>query len=756
MNSVFSGLRLVALTSSGFVALAATSGWAQNVSATAAGDSNSTDIIVTANRVESLASKTPVALTAISGEGLRQAGVTQPINLVEQVPGLAVNRSRGGLNFTVRGVASSDTSEKGDSSTAFLLDGVYIGRAPMQDASFFDVSRVEVLRGPQGTLYGRNTTAGAINVISNRPTFDFGGSVDGTYGNYDNRQLTGVINVPVNDNIALRGAVNYEHNGSFVRGGPLVNPSYKKFREILGGRLSALFKWDSGELVVRGDYADIGGSYFNALPLANFYRRPSGVGATPAYIANGRSTSDLLYTNVNIPWPMYRNNSSWGVTADLTQDLGPLTFFYLGSYREMDRDEQGAFPSGNLVNGSRTANADHFQQQSHELRVALNDSDKLKLQAGAYYFAEKSDVQLKINVSPNTTPNGEAGTTLLFDLNPTKARSYAVFTQGTYSLTDTLRVTAGIRYTKDKKTRFGYGNVVCTNNFFNCTVPAGAFPTERASFKSSKATWRAGLEYDAGPTTLIYGTVSTGYKAGGFNNGCVPGTGPGCTVPADALYFAPETLTSYEAGVKSRFLENKLQISASAFHYDYSDLQLTQVLSPCPASPNVPTSACTFTTSAAKAKIDGAELEGTVTPSALDRFDFSVAYLKARYDEYVPRAGYDFSGQPLNRAPRWTVSAGYQHSFPIGDYELVAGARTRLSSAYYLLYEGGLNFYRQPSYTNTDLTLTLNAPGKRWYLQGFVKNVENSLAVNNVTSGSFSFLNVTDPRTYGVRAGFKF
>jgi len=759
MGMTFRAMKATAWASSAVVALMAPSAWAQDAgkpgseTSPAPGD----DIVVTANRSESLASKTPIALTAISGDGLRSAGVTQPIALVGQVPGLDVNRSRGGLNFTVRGVATTDTSEKGDSSTAFLFDGVYLARAPMRDAAFYDIARVEVLRGPQGTLYGRNTTAGVISVISNRPTFDFGGSFDGMVGNFGTYQATAAVNVPVNDSVALRGAFDYERNGSYLNAGPNVDPSYRKAREIASGRLSGLFRWKTGELVLRGDYSHIGGANFYSLPLSNFYAAPSGVGAPPLYLGTNNSTSQLLTINSTIPWAQYRHNSGWGISADLKQELGAINLYYIGAYRVLDRDEQLANLLGSGVNGARQQTQEHDWQQSHELRLALANVDRLQLQIGAYYFREQSHVIQRANLGINLTANGEAGTTLLFDIKPSAAESYAFFGQGTYSLAPALRLTGGVRYTHDNKTRRGWGNLVCTNNFFNCTVAPGTPETERSDFNSSRVTWKVGLDYDVAPGTLLYATIATGYKAGGFNNGCAAGTAPNCTVPPETLYFKPETLTAYEGGIKSRFAHNSVQLNLSVFHYNYSQLQLTQALTPCPSTPNLPNSTCSFTRNAAKARIDGVEIESVLAPGPHDRFDFSAAYLRARYADFQIRSTLNLAGQPLNRAPDWTVTAGYQHTFPLaGGFDLVGRVRTRLSDSYFILFEGGANFYRQPSFTQTDLMLTLNSPGRRWYVQGFAKNLENTVVINDVANGTFQAVSVNEPRTYGLRAGIKF
>ena len=748
-------LKASALATSALAAITGGGAFAQDASAVAG--KGAEDIVVTANRTESRASKTPVTLTAISGDGLRAAGVTQPIALADRVPSLEINRSRGGLNFTVRGVATNDTSEKGDSSTAFLLDGIYIARAAMRDATFFDISRVEVLRGPQGTLYGRNTTAGAIGVITNRPNFQFGGSVDASAANFDTYQIAGAVNVPVSENIALRGAVDYERNGSYLNIGPAVDLSYKKAREVYAGRVSALFKWNSGELVVRGDYAKIGGANLYVVPLANFFATPAGTGIDPVYTGADKSTAQQLALNITSPWPVYRHNNGWGISADLTQELGQINLYYLGSYRELNRDELFTNILSNGINGGRQVTISQDWQQSHELRFSIANPGPFKLQAGTFFFKEATDVIQRGSLGINTSVADESGTTLFFHIMPSAAESYAFFAQGTYSITDSLRATGGIRYTHDKKSRRGFGNLTCTNSFYNCDVAPGTAQTEYSNFASSKTTWKIGFDYDVVPGTMLYASVATGYKAGGFNNGCAIGTASNCTVPAQTLYFRPESLTSYEAGVKARLAGNAVQINASVFHYDYSDLQLTQSLSPCPSTPSNPSSSCSFTTNAGKAKIDGAELEATLLPSERDRVDLSGAYLNARYSDFQILPTLNLAGRALNRAPRWSASAGYEHTFPLGGgYELVAGARTRISGSYVILFLGGANFYRQPSYSKTDVTLTLNAPDKRWYVQGFAKNLEDNVLINEVARGTFQGLTVNEPRTYGVRAGLKF
>lgn len=702
------------------------------------------DIIVTANRTESLASRTPVSLTAISGEGLRTAGITNPTALADQVPGISVDRNNGGLQVTIRGITSSDQTEKGDPSAAFLLDGVYIARPQAQEVSFFDIARVEVLRGPQGTLYGRNTTAGLINVITNRPTFTLGGSVDLGVGNYGARQATGVVNVPLSDNLAVRASVNYDRRDNYVDAGPRMTGSIDPFKNNVSGRVQALYNWSSGDLLISGDYADIRGNTQDYLPLSNFYS-PDVAQVNPAYI--GGSGDRFRTANAAVAWDATRRNRSWGIGGQLTQDLGPVTLTYIGSYREFDRNEQDGRFSADQSQAYRFVTDGHFAQNSQELRFASNGDGPLKFQLGGNYFRESGNQALRILFVPNPGPTGD-GFTIGFLQHRVVSESYAFFGQGTYALTDRFRLTGGLRYTHDNKSRIG-DSVVCGTLACASPTVTGSNDADR---NFSRTTWRAGAEYDLTPKTLLYATVSTGYKAGGFNDGCQIGTGTSCTLSAAVLYYQPETLTAYEGGIKTRFLDNAVRLNLAGFHYDYKNIQLSQVLPDCGSG-----APCGNTTNAGKASVSGAEAEGVMTPSHNDRFDFSVAYLDAHYTQFSPTATISFAGRKLDRSPTWTVTAGYQHTFPLQNGGgVVAGVRTRMSDSYQLINLPSYNFYRQPSFTKTDATLTYNAPDNRWYLQGFVKNIEDANVVTTVVVGIVSSVQISDPRTYGVRAGFRF
>ncbi|MBX3563580.1 MAG: TonB-dependent receptor [Sphingomonas sp.] len=796
MKSAFLACSMLAISA------AASPAFAQQADNTTGDD----EIVVTATRNETLLSKTPIAMTAISTEQLRDQGITDPTRLVEAAPNLQIDRVMGqGVQITIRGVSSADNSQKGDPSAAFLNDGIYIARQQAVEVSLFDLERVEVLRGPQGTLYGRNTTAGVVNVISARPTNKFSVSGDFAYGNFDTIQATGVVNVPLGDNFAVRAAVNFNRRDNYVLrfpGSPglrvnspavlprPVGPSLDPGKDDLSFRLGA--KLDIGErirLYLKGDYSEIKGSNTTGVAVSNFYQMPIAGpaagqrGATPVYLTDRTDTQHrtLNYPQINRP---LNDNRTWGIHGELEVDLADnVTATYLGSYREFRRDEvQGMLvgvsypgppgPPPNIVFPLDATYKGDYYQQSHELRLAYN-SDLLTAQAGAYYFRESSVTEFLLFGTRFFQP-GQRGYIYGFPTPSTISKTLGFFGQATLNVGDNLRFTAGIRHTTDDKSRLGYviNHVKLTDplDFTTGTQPGTTNPgsaatggqpvrdsLNNASVNYSKVTWKLGVDFDLTPSTLLYATVSTGYKAGGFNDGCLAGQANCATpAPASALFYKPETLTSYEAGVKANLLDRKLRVTAAAFHYDYSNLQLSQINATYCGGP------CLVISNAAKAKIDGVEFEAIANPSPRNRFNFAINWLDARYTDYLLTPGVNFAGEKLDRSPEWTAMAGYQYTLPVGDGSLVLGARTRMSDRYQMISTSLRNFFRQPAFTKTDLTLTYNAPGDMFYIQGYLKNLENVLTVGSVSlSANFpSFtdgnLQFGDPRTYGVRAGFRF
>jgi iron complex outermembrane recepter protein len=735
-------LTILAISASIF-AMTAMPAWAQEAAEEEADTSG--DIIVTATRSETLLSKTPIAMTAIAGADLVQSGITNPTQLEESVPNLSIVRGNG-LQITIRGVTSTDGTEKGDPSAAFMQDGIYLARPQAQEVSFFDLERVEVLRGPQGTLYGRNSTAGVVNVLSARPKSELGAAVDATYASFDGINVTSVVNVPLGDTFAVRVAANFDRRDNYLIDGNAADGiSLDPFKDNQTIRLSALFKpSDALSLLLIGDYSKIKGNPSNVVQTSNFYNNIVS-GARPTFEGpNYRNPTNRAGRLVSIAQGQqaFRDNTEKGVMGELNYDMGFASLTYLGSYRESDRTEFSNFGGGGIT-------ADfigQYWQTSHELRLAFGGEGPLQAQVGAYYFKEKSGIAFFLNnlLGPNTRFG--------FPQDPTVAENKSIFGQATFEIAPDLKLTAGARYSRDLKSRVGqtvldaYSSV--TNSYFiGPFLGRTVFQVNDAKRTFSKLTWRAGIDYDS-PLGLVYASVSTGYKAGGFNDGCETGTAPGCALPAAALYYNPETLTAYEAGFKFR-ISPEFRLNGTVFKYDYKGLQLSQVANVCGGP-------CQVTTNAAVAKVDGIELDAQIQPTDNFQIRLALNYLDARYDVFIPTPGVDLGGRPLARSPKWSWNAGVNYSMPVGEGKVVADASLRSRSRYDLTDLANYAYFFQPAHTKTDLSLTYNAPEDRFYVGAFVENLENNLVVTSATTGGFGSVTFSDPRTIGVRAGFKF
>lgn len=720
-------------------------------------------IQVTANRTVSDASKTPVAVTAMGEEALRSSGVTNPTALGDVIPNVSIDRTNG-LQITIRGVTSTDNTEKGDPSAAFLVDGVYIARPQVQEVSFFDIDRVEVLRGPQGTLYGRNTTAGVVNIISAKPRDDFEGAFNIAYGNYGNTQTDAMLNLPMNDDLAIRAAISLDRRDSFLT--PTVTEQYDNdpFKDNMAARLSALYQVnDDITLLVRGDYATMQGVPQNVVLASNFYRLPftlpvgGGRGVDPEYYSS--SASEKLKRNHRFVVQPDRNNTTWGLHAELDWTLtDEWTLSYLASSRKFKRDEHSSNVIGVRSNGTVLSVKDRFygdyEQMSHELRFAFQ-GESLSWQGGVYAFSEESGIYYLLEgyLAPNP---GEVGYIFGFPQNPTKAESLAFFSQGTYNVTDDLRITAGIRHTSDDKSRFGATIIHSSFDEPLAYMNNGRDSLNLADRNYKKTTWKLGADYDLTDRVMVYGSVATGYKAGGFNDGCTTEQA-GCVnpLPEEAVYYNPETLTAYELGIKSR-IGNTLMVNSNVFHYKYEGLQLSQTSNICGGP-------CQVTTNAAAALVDGVEIEGIFRPNLDNTFNLNFTWLDARYDDYQITPQFNFKGEQLSRSPEFTVGLGYKYSHELANGgSLDIGINSKWSDEY-VIYSNQIRAnFRQPSYRKTDVTLTYNSPEGDWYAQLYAKNLENEITISSVASTSqIPTLNdgtvaIADPRLFGVRFGMKF
>jgi iron complex outermembrane receptor protein len=723
---------------------------AQTVTPGAAGDGIQ-EVIVTAQRSAAPESRTPVAMSVLTGEQLGKLGLDDPMAIGDRLPNTYFQYGNDGLRITIRGVSSADNTEKGDPSAAFMLDGVYIARPQSQTVSFFDVDRIEVLRGPQGTLYGRNTTAGVVHVISKTPVPWFEGEAHAEIGSYDSRKLGATVNVPVSEILALRAAVAANRRDSFLRNAQGTPYHLGLDRDDWAARLSAkLALGRDGSLLLRYEHTQDDASNDDSLPDTNFYR--GAAQGNPVWFdasAAQRLTNSFIAPNMR-PEQGYTHKTTSALSAELNWDLGGFTATWLGSHRD--------FSNNYLYNyyyrvvptfaiGLRHDFKGDYNQDSHELRFATKPGGRLNAQGGLYWFREDaSNHYVYRDMEPiGLTPY------YVWDIIPSVSRSRAVFGQATYSATDSLRLTAGARYNMDGKSRvgtIGYQQA----RVFNPATDLRAL--DHGELSVHKTTWRLGTELDLAPGSMLYGTVATGFKAGGFNDGCVAGDeqlGVRCNalsqVPAADLTYAPETVRSYEAGAKTRFWGNRASLNLAVFHYDYRNLQLSAV-----AFHNG--SPVYVTSNAGQAVVNGLEAEGQLRPTAADRVDYALTLTDAHYISYSPDGKHSWAGVKLDRTPTRTLSLGWEHRVKLPGGALVAGVHTRASSRALLTVPSQALKYWVPGHTESDLRLAWEPLGAPWTVQARVRNLEN--VVRPTTVNSFGMALPSEPRTADLRIDYRF
>ena len=652
------------------------------------------DVVVTAERREGSVQRTPAAITSVSGENLASRGVTDLLSAASLAPSVHVNNYSSGVQIVVRGVYAQSPSPSADPAIAFNLDGIYLARPAAASAAFYDVSRIEVLRGPQGTLYGRNATGGSFNLITNKPTQTLGGRLDSGVGNYGLWQTTAVANIPLSDTLAFRGAFNLIKHAGYTDNAPVEDGNDQ---DSLASRVQLLWKpTDTFDLRLIADYS-----------------KQTGVGPAGRLLTN-RSEEFAFALNT----ASAIKSVNWGTSAEANWDLGPVTLTYVGGYRALDY----VFRYDNDYSTARGAVTNITQEQhqvTNELRLSSNGDGPLKYIVGAYQFFESSPY----NQTQIQTPS--VGYTLQLDAPLIEARAYALFGQATYSITDRLRVTGGLRYTVDDKkqeARYLLNGAELTNN-------SGQRDWDAFNYK-------VGAEFDLTPSNLLYANISTAYKAGGINQ----------SIPATT--YEPEELLAYTVGSKNRFLDNNLQVNVEAFYYDYQNYHGALSL----GTPTVGGNAV-FTTiaNAKKAEVYGIETEAMFRIGQFGQLDGYVSLLHTEFKDYVIGTTV-FTGNQLAKAPEVSYTIGYQHEFPLGSVgSVTARAELHHEGDQFLSPTNAVTAF-QPAYSESNAFVRFDPASGGWYANAWVRNIEDEVHLTHVSLGAF----INNPRTYGLTVGVNF
>ena len=693
------------------------------------------EVIVTANKKVGTVQETPIALSAYSGDQLNERGISSLTDLTAISSDFSIAQNTGKTIVAIRGISSQNTDAVGDPAVSVGTDGVFLSRSFAQNANFYDIERVEVLRGPQGTLYGRNATGGLIDIITAKPKDMFGGYANAEFGNYNALHVDGAVNLPVTDTLKTRLAFSssshdgYRDNSPGEDGDDLDSDA---------ARFTAAWSPFAGlRTSVQVEYAHISDVGQAVLNIPFIYQAD---GLTPV--------RDRPAFGDDKRWPTYRSNDEdvthKAIRGTLAYDLPFATVTYVGGYDSTDWHKESGYFTTPAVQPTFVENQSP-DTLNQEVRLAAREDAALFWQVGAYYFKEKNAIY---SYDSLTAPTGERYGTYGYDFL-VKTESKAAFGQLQYNLTDTLRVSAGLRYTEDDKDRTGATFAPVATNvspIVYTDFPLGG--VQSSSF--SRTTWHVGLDWQLTESNMLYAKVDTGFKAGGF------------TAISD---YGPETVKAYEIGSKNRLFNGRVTANASAFYYDYDGYQVAQYR----PNPNNSNSTVYVTTNADTAEIYGVDLNLTARVSDADRVTFDAAYLHtalgnliaapASLNPDLSARNVQLRGNRFPQAPSESFTASYEHDWLV---ENGAAITFRLQGKYQSTqYFTIFNFDddRQGSYARADASLSYAPSSGQYQVQAFVRNLTDERIL--VTAGENSYAQTyayafAPPRTYGVRASFNF
>ena len=722
-----------------------------------------TDIVVTAQKRSESLQRTPLAITAITADVIETRRITDASDLNGVAPSLTSTSgpsNKGHLVVFIRGIGESEPILTSDSPVSIYVDGVILGRTTGSVFELVDLERIEVLRGPQGTLYGRNTTGGAINLITRKPADTFGVEVLGSYGNLGYKQGRISLDTGLLGDSGLKAKFSYIHRQRQGYVDDVNAPDRRDpgaynidaFRGVLafdqGGAFRATYAYDNAVNDAIIPPSQLTAMSPNALA---YFSRSAAVGGTP-FIA---PTSGRLKELRPDRSPVRDRNIGHSLTAEI--DLGPNTVLRsISGYKSWKNSIINTDLTGNsglrgLVVSPGTpgirpievfgaTNTRRQHQFSQELNLIGGIGDRLDYVVGAYYFREKAyELNPQFYTFVTTIPGlGLAGVNLTntLDYSPT-SKSYAGFGQVTYRLTDTLTAIGGLRYTRDEK------QLVQRQ------------PTVRTLKNDwSRVNYSATLQFQATPDLMAYGRIASGYKAGGFNARSVNDG------------YGPESLVSYEIGVKSQLFDRRLRINGAVFYNDLKDKQLNQFLAGSGGASSI-------AVNAGSATLKGVELEVEAAPIDGLRLSGALGYVDRDFKSFIVRDPATNMLVNVADQARFSYSAGTTYNLG-GEYTVGDVAGGELSARLDYSYRSKVYFNVVPQFTQFDAAIA--APGFG-LLDGRVqlgnipmggttatfslwgKNITNKVYRTSGTDfGALGFAINTygEPRTYGLDARFRF
>jgi iron complex outermembrane receptor protein len=747
------------------------------------------DIVVTARRSSERAQDVPIAITTITAQGLTDLSMRDVLEVQKVTPGLYMTsqNSAGRVKVAIRGQTEADSRLTTDPSVGIYIDGVNFLRDYGLRSSFVDIAQIEVLKGPQGTLFGKNTTGGAINITTQHPTYDAGGYVDLLYGSYNNVQALGVLNMPlIHDRLAMRVVgqiITREGFGEQANGMDIADDNVITGRALLRAdpveNVSILLSADyvqqrnAGTNVVITHDAMLTGGNSATGALGQIAAE---LGLNPASSVDRRTAYNTwrTYYDQYVGGQFYGGHESairglydevdhWGVSADVSVDIGAVTVRSITAYRHLTREYvQGL--DGTPFNMLDVFLSTEQQNFSQEVQISSIDGSGLDWQVGAFYNREKGNEFSGNNTNLNVNR-------LRSNVNDTDSvnSSIAGYSQIVYNVTDTFRVTGGLRYTDDYREITSHNRIdpregialpplppssVARCNLLSPAAGGPVFPncnyTTGTHFDN--VTWLVSADWRPIEQILLYASASKGYRSGGYTAQASNVVQPS-QAALDAAFtpYAPEEVLAYEVGFKADILDRRLRINGAVFYSDYTNIQ-AQIRDV------VNNTVVSLIRNAAKATPYGGELEITAQPGRYTTITGGVAYLKAKYDEFFARTTtgelLDLSSQPFP-LPEWTFNIGLAHTVPLSDGELRFNANYNwVDDVIFRPDTPNLASVTQPAYGLLDARITWSIDSAGLDIAVFGKNLTKEKYLNAATNLQSQGYNIGfpgDPRVFGVQ-----
>ncbi|MBB4642546.1 TonB-dependent receptor [Rhizorhapis suberifaciens] len=695
------------------------------------------EIVVTAQKRSENLQSVPVSVTAFTANSLEARGVTSLLDVAGLAPSLSLPVQNGVVLPFLRGIGNSANNPGNEGSVAVYVDGVYFTRLSSGFFSLSNIERVEVLKGPQGTLFGRNASGGVVQIITQDPSHDFGGKAHIGYGNYntltgDLYMTTGLGDQAAIDlsvagrrqgdgygiNRATGNRANY-HDDFIVRSKLLIEPS------------------DRTKIVLSGFYA-----YSNSSAQDSFVPGTSqGYQSAPF----DRATPNAFY-DVNSDIDPHSRQQTWGGSIKLKQDLGFAEFSSISAY--LHDKEDLLF---DLDNGPRADGYGQFpvsiNQYTQEFQLANSARSGIQWILGLFYYNTTTKIDALNFQGRQFFPGDVLGDS---DLNELRlgarqvAKSYAGFAQASAEVLPKVKLTAGLRYTKDDLRGTGSTAITLSN------AQVASFPSAPGKYNDNKLTFRTAVDYQVADDAMIFGSFSRGYKSGVFN---LLGFDPNAT--------KPEVVDAYEIGLKSELFDRRLRFNISAFWYDIKNPQVQLLIG------NV-----TVLANAQKARTRGVEFDGLVRVTNGLTIDFGATVLDSTYRRYLgapdgpinllppygsvnPLRSIDASGNRTPYGAKFTAHLGAQYNVQTSIGQITASADYNYNSGNY--FEPN-NFLRQPPYHMVNSQLTLK-PNDSFSVSVWSRNIANekilSYAGTQVGATGYPYIPAA-PRTWGTTAGVNF